>query len=294
MSGRTLAEVTSETGPPPRANPVLEVSGLSGGRLRDVSFALHEGEILGIGGLEGQGQRDLFLALFGVQRARGDIRAGGKRLRLSSPSDAINAGVSIALVPEDRKSEGLFAPMSVRHNLSLPVLRRISAAGLVRSAAERDRVRRTIERMRISVPDDSQPVDTLSGGNQQKVLLGRWLLADARVLLLYDVTRGVDAATKQDIYQLILDLAAQGRSILFYSSDTGEMARIAHRVLVLREGQVTAELDGPGIDPEQIVSAAVTTPAGEREGAAAVTGPDGDATARTDTGSTVSGGGPAA
>jgi ribose transport system ATP-binding protein len=293
MTGRTLAEVTSETGSPPRAHPVLEVSGLSGGRLRDVSFALHEGEILGIGGLEGQGQRDLFLALFGVQRTRGEIRAGGKRLRLSSPSDAINAGVSIALVPEDRKSEGLFAPMSVRQNLSLPVLRRISAAGLVRPRAERDRVRGTIERMRISVADDSQPVDTLSGGNQQKVLLGRWLLADARVLLLYDVTRGVDAATKQDIYQLILDLAGQGRSILFYSSDTGEVARIAHRVLVLREGQVTAELDGPGIDPEQIVSAAVTTPAGDRE-AAAVTGAPAGRGAGSDSGSAVPGGGPAA
>jgi ribose transport system ATP-binding protein len=292
MTGRTLAEVTRETGPPPREHPVLEVSGLAGGRLRDVSFTLHQGEILGIGGLEGQGQRDLFLALFGVQRARGEIRAGGKRLRLRSPRDAIHAGVSIALVPEDRKSEGLFPPMSVRQNLSLPVLGKISVAGLVRSAAERERVRGAIDQMRIGVPDDSQPVDTLSGGNQQKVLLGRWLLADARILLLYDVTRGVDAATKQDLYQLMLDLTAQGRSILFYSSDTSEVARLAHRVLVLREGQVAAELDAPGIDAEQIVSAAVTTPAGDRKGAA-VSGADTDGGAGAGTGTAVTGGGPA-
>jgi ribose transport system ATP-binding protein len=236
---------------------VLEVSGLSGGRLSDVALTLHEGEILGIGGLEGQGQRDLFLALFGVQRATGDIRIGGEKLRLRSPRDAIRSGMRIALVPEDRKGEGLFLPMSVRENLTLPILGRIAPTGLLRPGAERDPVRRIVERMRIAAGDTRQPVSTLSGGNQQKVLIGRWLLADARILLLYDVTRGIDVATKNDVYRLIIDLAAEGRSILYYSSDTDEVARLAHRVLVLREGRVAAELHGPGVAPEDIIGAAV-------------------------------------
>jgi ribose transport system ATP-binding protein len=268
MSGRDDTDVTHEaietggTGlavalPPAGDRPILEVSGLTGGRLSDVSFTLHEGEILGVGGLAGQGQRDLFLALFGARRVAGEIRVGGERVRLHSPRDAIRAGVRIALVPEDRKGEGLFLPMSIQENLTLPILSRIAVAGLLRPGAERDRVRRIIERMRITVRDPGQAVDTLSGGNQQKVLIGRWLLADARVLLCFDVTRGVDLATKNDVYRLLFELAAEGRSILFYSSDTEEMARLAHRVLVLREGAVAAELRGPGVAPADIVSAAV-------------------------------------
>jgi ribose transport system ATP-binding protein len=248
----TVAEIA-----PAGDRPMLEVAGLTGGRLTGVSFTLHEGEILGVGGLAGQGQRDLFLALFGVRRAVGEIRVGGERMRPHSPRDAIKAGVRVALVPEDRKNEGLFPSMSIQENLTLPILGRIAVTGLLRPGAERDRVRRIIERMRITARDPGQAVDTLSGGNQQKVLIGRWLLADARVLLCYDVTRGVDLATKNDIYRLIFELAAEGRSILFYSSDTEEMARLAHRVLVLREGAVSAELRGPGIAPEDIVSAAV-------------------------------------
>jgi ribose transport system ATP-binding protein len=265
MTGRSVGEIAHENSPPPQSGTVLEVSELASGQLRDVSLSLHEGEILGIGGLEGQGQRELFLALFGVQRSSGEIRVGGKPLRPRSPKDAIRAGVRIALVPEDRKSEGLFLPLSVRENLTLPILDQLGRWGLLRSGLERDRVRDVVERMRIVTRDDAQAVGTLSGGNQQKVLLGRWILADARILLFYDVTRGVDVATKQDIYQLMLDLTAEGRSILYYSSDTAEVARLAHRVLVLREGRVAAELAGPGIDPERIVSAAVVGAGGSSQ-----------------------------
>jgi ribose transport system ATP-binding protein len=257
MTGRSISEIAHETSPPPETEAVLEVSRLGGGRLQDVSFSLRAGEILGVGGLEGQGQRELFLALFGMHRTTGEIRVAGRQIRPRSPKDAIRAGLSIGLVPEDRKGEGLFLPMSVRENLTLPIIGKIAAGGLLRSTAERSPVQSIIERMRIRVGDDAQAVATLSGGNQQKVLLGRWLLADSQILLCYDVTRGVDVATKQDIYQLMLDLAAEGRSILFYSSDTEEVARLAHRVLVLREGKVAAEIAGPGVDPEQIVSAAV-------------------------------------
>ncbi|HEX6469876.1 MAG TPA: sugar ABC transporter ATP-binding protein [Streptosporangiaceae bacterium] len=256
MTGRGDIDFVAEL-PAAGDRPALEVSGLTGGRLSDVSFTLHEGEILGVGGLEGQGQRELFLTLFGVHRGAGEIRVGGEPVRLHSPRDAIRAGVSIALVPEDRKGEGLFLPMSVQENLTLPILGRIAVSGLLRPGAERATAGRIIERMRITLRNPAQAVGTLSGGNQQKVLIGRWLLADARILLFYDVTRGVDVATKNDVYRLMLELAAEGRSILYYSSDTEEVARLAHRVLVLREGKVAAELRGPGVAPEDIVSTAV-------------------------------------
>jgi ABC-type glutathione transport system ATPase component len=148
------------------------------------------------------------------------------------------------LVPEDRKSEGLLLPRSVRDNLTLPVLGRISTAGVVRPSAERALVTSMVDLLRIKTTQPSlTEVGNLSGGNQQKVMLGRWILADCDVLLLFDVTRGVDVATKHEIYDLIVDLARKGKGILLYSSDTEEVAHLCHRVLVLREGRVAAELD---------------------------------------------------
>ena len=126
---------------------------------------------------------------------------------------------------------------------------------MIRPAGERKTAEGMIERLAIDARRPGQPVGTLSGGNQQKVLLGRWLLADSQILLLYDVTRGVDVATKQDIYELVIKLAADGRAILFYSSDTEEIAHLCHRVLVLREGATAEELDGPGISPEDLIGA---------------------------------------
>jgi ribose transport system ATP-binding protein len=226
--------------------------------VQDVSFTLHRGEILGVGGLAGQGHRELFLTLFGVLKPiAGQIVVEGRPRKLRSPHDAIRAGMGIALVPEDRKREGLILPMPIADNLTLPILRRVSRLGVIEHQRERTLVRQTFDRLQIRASGGGQLVRTLSGGNQQKVLIGRWLLADSRILLLYDITRGVDVGTKHDIYELVLDLARQGRSILFYSSDTEEMAHLCHRVLVLREGAVSAELQGPGIDPEKVVAAAV-------------------------------------
>jgi ribose transport system ATP-binding protein len=144
--------------------------------------------------------------------------------------------------------------MSVRDNLTLPILRRVAASGVLRPAVERSATKGMIDRLHIDARRQGQPVGTLSGGNQQKVLLGRWLLADSHILLLYDVTRGVDVATKQDIYGLILDLAREGRAILFYSSDTEEIAHLCHRVLVMREGRIAEELEGE-ISSEDIIAA---------------------------------------
>jgi ribose transport system ATP-binding protein len=257
MTGRSSGAPAAELSPIDRAEPVLEVSGLRAGGLDDVSLTVHRGEIVGVGGLEGQGQRELFLALFGVERSGSgaQVRVGDRTVRLRSPRDAIRAGV--ALVPEDRKGEGLLLPMSVKENLTLAVLGALTRLGFVRLPTERHRARDMMSQLQVRARDYAQAVSGLSGGNQQKALIGRWLLTDADVLLLYDITRGVDIATKQDLYQLMTDLAAEGKAILYYSSDTEEVAQHAHRVVVMRDGRMVAELEGPGIDPEAIVGAAV-------------------------------------
>jgi ribose transport system ATP-binding protein len=261
MTGRAIDRVYPAP-PPLAANgaAALEVRGLHGSGLRGVSLSVHPGEILGIGGLAGQGQRQLFLSLFGATRSTGEIHVGGRPRRIRRPKDAIRAG--LALVPEDRKNEGLLLPLSARDNLTLSILGQVSRAGLIDRRAERAQVERMVDRLRIRTTSGAaQPAGTLSGGNQQKLLLGRWLLTRANVLLMYDVTRGVDAATKHDLYQLITALAAEGKAVLLYSSETEEMAHLCHRVLVMREGQVSAELTGP-VDAEAIVAASLREHAG--------------------------------
>jgi ribose transport system ATP-binding protein len=260
MSGRTLSGTYPDvTAVPVHDDSALRVSDLHGGVLRGVSFDLRRGEILGIGGLAGQGQRDLFLTLFGARRAAaGRVAVGGRAVAIRRPRDAIAAGIGIAYVPEDRKAEGLLLPMSIRDNLTLATLDRRSAAGFVKRRAEQAAVAAIVKQLGINTGrPQTQAVGTLSGGNQQKVLMGRWLLTNAEILLLYDVTRGVDAATKHDFYVLVAELAAQGRAVLLYSSETEEIAHLCHRVLVLREGRIAAELPGPVGDAERIVAASL-------------------------------------
>jgi ribose transport system ATP-binding protein len=145
----------------------------------------------------------------------------------------------------------------VRQNLTLPILGQLSQGGFMRRDRETSLIRTMIDRLTIRTPSMDQPVGALSGGNQQKVLIGRWLLTQARILLLYDVTRGVDVATKHEIYELIKQLSQEGRTILLYSTDTEEMAYICHRVLVMSEGRIVEEITGPHIAPEAIVAAAI-------------------------------------
>jgi ribose transport system ATP-binding protein len=260
MTGRTIDRMYPEVPPVPANAPVvLETSDLDGSHVRGVSFSLRRGEILGIGGLAGQGQHDLFMTLFGARKAvGGEIRIDGKARRIRRPSDAIRLGLGIALVPEDRKTEGLMLPMSVRDNLTLAVLGRVAFYGVLNPASEHAHVRRTVHRLGIRTNRPSvQEVGMLSGGNQQKVLIGRWLLADSSILLLYDITRGVDVGTKHDIYELMMWLVGEGKSLLFYSSETEEIARLCHRVLVMREGRIAAELAGEHTDAEAIVAASL-------------------------------------
>jgi len=266
MTGRQIDALFPPMPPRPScgARPVLAVQGLNAPGVEDVTFTARAGEIFGIGGLAGQGQRELFAALFGVAKRRsGTVAIDGAAVRLANPRDAIAHGV--ALVPEDRKAEGLLLTLPVRTNLSLAVLERVSQRGFLVGPRERDLVAGTIAELGIKTPSADQPVGALSGGNQQKVLIGRWLITDAKVLLLYDVTRGVDVGTKRDIYALVARLAAEGRAIVFYSTDTEEIAHLCHRVAIMFEGRIVREL-AEHITPETIVAAAIHTPSGVGQG----------------------------
>jgi len=258
MTGQRLETRFPPRPPAPSGRTLLEVRELTGPRFDRVSLAVRSGEILGLGGLAGQGHRELFLTLFGAAKAiSGDIVLDGRPMRIQSPRAAKSRAARMAFVPEDRKTEGLLLGMSVRDNLTLSIFDRISRLGVLRPGIERPLTEQMVRQLAIRAASINVPVGALSGGNQQKVLLGRCLLADPRILLFYDVTRGVDVATKHEIYQLMTRLAAEGRGILFYSSDAEELAELSHRVLVMRDGRIAAELTAPGITAEQIVADAI-------------------------------------
>ena len=236
-------------------------------RLHDISFGVHAGEIVGLGGLDGQGQRELLLALFGVLRgATGRISIDGKPVTIDSPSDAKRDAIGMALIPEDRKSEGLMLPMSVRDNLSFAALQSLSRLGVVDRAAERDAVGRIVRQLAIRTDGTHVPAGSLSGGNQQKLVIGKWLMVSPRILLLDDPTRGIDVGTKQEIYQLLRELAGAGAAIVFYTTDIDELVGCCDRVLVMVEGAIRRELVGAEITEHALVSSALNLAgvAGER------------------------------
>lgn len=257
MIGRPIAQVYPEKPEPPvkSVKPYLEVHGLrSGTQIKGVDLDVRPGEIVGLGGLDGQGQRELMLALAGLIRdVRGDIRVGEQRAAPSGPRGGKNQAYRMALIPEDRKTEGLMLGQSVYDNLGISTLDRISRWGVVDHDAERSLVGSLVKTLQIKAPDTSVAVSTLSGGNQQKVVLAKWLATEPRLLLLMDPTRGVDVGTKQEIYRLFRDLAAKGLAILFYSTDCDELIGLCDRVLVMYDGQVRASLAGAMLNEEQIL-----------------------------------------
>ena len=241
------------------APPLLEVRGLSWtDRLRDISLKVRAGEVVGLGGLDGQGQRELLLALFGVLRgASGQTLIDGVPVTVSGPSVAKSRRVGMALIPEDRKTEGLMLPMSVADNLSFAALDRFSNFGVVDRAAERTEIERIVRLLAVRSDGTAMPVGSLSGGNQQKVVIGKWLMVAPRIILLNDPTRGIDVGTKQEIYQLLRDLAAAGAAIVFYSTDYDELVGCCDRVLVLYDGAVRRELVGAEITERALISSAL-------------------------------------
>ncbi|WP_027135564.1 sugar ABC transporter ATP-binding protein [Geminicoccus roseus] len=268
--GRSLAATFPPKAPPRARNgvtPFLEARDLSvGSRLKGASFALHPGEILGIAGLQGMGQQQLFLSCFGMAPpSAGQILIDGREVTLASPQDAIRANIGISLVPEDRKTEGLFLKMDGRSNVALPVIERFTKGGLIDGKAETDAVARVFRQVEVDPRALYTPAGAFSGGNQQKIAIGKWLLAGSRTLLMFDPTRGVDIGTKHQLYLLMRAFADAGGAVLFYSTEIAELVNLCDRVLVMYGGRIVSELAGEAIEEEAIMRSAL----GEQRGAAA-------------------------
>ncbi|HEX7842030.1 MAG TPA: sugar ABC transporter ATP-binding protein [Kofleriaceae bacterium] len=242
----------------PSASPALKVTRLSwAGRLRNIDFEIGPGEVVGLGGLDGQGQRDLLLALFGaLTGVSGSVAVNGKEVALSSPEATRLPGGGIALIPEDRKTEGLMLPMSVRDNLSFAALGQFSRFGLIDRHAEEAAIASMIQLLRIRADGTDGPVAALSGGNQQKVVIGKWLMTRPQIILLNDPTRGIDVGTKQELYQLLHALASDRAALLFYSTDYAELIGCCDRVLVLYDGAIVRVLEGDALTEHNLVAAA--------------------------------------
>lgn len=217
----------------------LKVEGLSQkGILHDISFSVRAGEIVGLAGLMGAGRTELAKALFGVSKIdRGTISVGGKAITLRKPMDAIRAG--IALVTEDRKDEGLLLPMSVSDNLSMANLTTVSNLGFLSGAKEKQLSDKMMQQLLIKASSGAQPVGSLSGGNQQKVVIGKWLATKPQVFILDEPTRGVDIGAKKEIYDLMNKLASEGVAILMISSELPEVLGMSDRILVMHEGKIS-------------------------------------------------------
>lgn len=258
MVGRELSDLFPPRSKGQEGEEVLfAVENLSvEGKVHEVSFAVKKGKILGIGGLEGQGQRELLRAIFGLERKKGGrILVGRREIFTRSPEEARRQG--IALIPEDRQTEGIFSLRSVRENITLTTLEERQRFGVIDVEQENRVLQGIVEELAIKVVDADQEVSSLSGGNLQKVVLGRWLIARPKVLLLLEPTRGVDVATKSQIYHLLRKLADEGVAIVLYSSDMIELIGLCDQVLVMYEGRVVEILEGEEISEETLMRAAV-------------------------------------
>jgi ABC-type sugar transport system ATPase subunit len=246
----------------PSDHIALEVANLSvPGKLDNVSFMLMEGEILGIAGMVGAGRTELARAVFGATHATADaVKVNGQRVRIRSPRQALAHG--IVLLPEDRKGEGLLLDESIRRNITLPNLPRHRVRRwlpITSARRERKSAQEVIKSLGVAANSDIRPVSTLSGGNQQKIVLGKWLLSDNRILFFDEPTHGVDVAAKSEVYQLMRDLAAEGKSIVFISSEFGELIEVCHRILVLREGRIVDEYSGSAVTEADLTRACYVT-----------------------------------
>ena len=256
MVGRELENVFPAK-KPPAAETVLELRNVTRRpRLNGVSMRIRRGEIVGLSGLVGAGRTDLARVIFGADRLeRGEIRFCGEILTGHSPEDAIRRG--IALLTEDRKTQGILPEMTVCANITLANLNRASWMGFVSRRSERAKAGPLVETLRIKTPSMESAIGNLSGGNQQKTILARWLFTQSRFLIFDEPTRGIDVGAKAEIYRLIVDLAAEGRSILVISSDLPEILGLCHRIYVMRAGETVGEFDRSEATQEILLAAAM-------------------------------------
>ncbi|CAB3780176.1 Galactose/methyl galactoside import ATP-binding protein MglA [Pararobbsia alpina] len=239
------------------AEPRLHVNDLSAGMVRNVGFNVPAGSVVGLAGLDGQGQADLFHALFGLKPLQsGEIKIDGKAVRIKSPAHALRAGIEVSLLPEERKTQGIFPTLSVQKNMTLSALRSISSLGVVRGQRDAALARKVAAQVDLQERYVGFQIGELSGGNQQKALLGRVLMTGARTLLLFDPTRGVDVGTKQAIYKVIQEYARSGGAVLMYSSELSELVQLCDECLVIYGGRIVSRLEGEQIDEKAIIAAA--------------------------------------
>ena len=256
MVGREIKEkfprVTCEKG-----KKIFEVNHLNAGHMvRDVSFSLYEGEIVGFAGLMGAGRTETTRALFGVdQKESGEIILDGEEVKIQNPKDAITAG--IVLAPEDRKKDGLCTKLSIRQNIALPNLDLLcNKLGIVIKSKEDEMCKDTVENLKIKTPGVEINAGNLSGGNQQKVVVGKWLARNSKVVIFDEPTRGIDVAAKVEIYNLMNELKKQGIAVMFVSSEMPEVMGISDRIIVMCDGRITGELDSKNATQSEILTLA--------------------------------------
>ncbi len=242
MIGRELAASMEAHEEIPVGEELLKVENLSSpGKFEPVSFSVHAGEIVGLAGLVGAGRTEIVEALFGLDsHVSGKVTVKGKPVALRGPIQAMHEG--FGLIPEDRKHHGLVLSMTAKENVSLPVLDLVSSLGVIEPGKERSLAQKFFDQMRVKAPSIDASSAGLSGGNQQKLVLAKWLAADTDILLVDEPTRGVDVGAKAEIHGLIRDLAAQGKAVLLVSSDLPELLSLATRLIVMREGHLVGEL----------------------------------------------------
>lgn len=221
---------------------ILSVENISNQFIHDISFNLKKGEVLGIAGLVGAGRTEAVRALFGADRIKtGEIYVGGEKKTINRPKDAINC--KIGLLPESRKAQGLFMNLNIRRNITMVNLKNFISGIFINSNKERAEAQKHIDALKIKTPSTDFPVLNLSGGNQQKVVLGKWLCANCDILILDEPTRGVDVGAKEEIFQAVTDLAEKGKSVIFISSELEEVLRVSNRILTMYKGRITGELE---------------------------------------------------
>lgn len=251
MVGRTLKETYPERNYTTKET-VLEVKNLTGNGVKDISFELKKGEILGLGGLVGAGRTELAAMLFGNAKIKGgEIRLHGKSIKPKRPSEAIAEGIS--LVPEDRKQQGVILEMNVRDNLCMSMLKKLAVRGVVKSKAEEDFADKYVKDLGIKTPGIRQKVKNLSGGNQQKVVLGKWLGVHPEVLIFDEPTRGIDVGAKQEIYKIMTDIVKGGKSVIMISSDMEELLGMSDRLVILSKGRQTKILNKDEFSQEVVL-----------------------------------------
>jgi len=255
MVGRTIENEYPER-PSNIGETLMEVKNINTRKLHDVSFTVNKGEILGFVGLVGAGRTEIVRAIFGADKTHGhEILIDNKTVKIKRPNEAIKAG--FGFVPEDRKLQGLVLPFSVESNISMASLHKISKRGVLRKSVEKEIADKHIKSLSIKTPTNKTKVVSLSGGNQQKCILGRWLETDPKVFIMDEPTRGIDVGAKYEIYLLMKEIAEQGGAVILISSELPEVLNMSNRVLTIFEGRITGEFDPLKFTPDQVMASAL-------------------------------------